>query len=194
MKDNEKKKEYYRVYLNGPDEMFYEKYIGYDKSRFKLGEDDKEVNRERYIECSIFGRETIHEVVTFNENEGTPIYCEFVDGKMIDLITGNEYVFANSENAKQFDNISYYQYEKVNVCDVYSKLLEINVETIKKYAGRVNELSYLMHLQYLDFMLVQKMKEMYGNNEEELAEVERNYIANFHKKYINFNTKTKKYK
>lgn len=192
MEDNEKKKEYYRVYLNGPDDMFYEKYIGYDKSRFKLEKDDKEVIRKRYIERSLFGRETIHEMITFNGQGGMPIYCEFVDGKMIDLITGNEYVFANSENAKQFDNISYYQFEKVSVCVVYSKLLEINVETIKKYADRVNELSYLMHLKYLDFILVQKMKEMYGNNEEELAEVERNYIANFHKKYINSNTKTRK--
>lgn len=192
MKNNGKKTEYYRVYLNGPNEMFYEKFIGYDKSRFKFGEDDKQVNRERYIERSLFGRETIHEVISFNEKEGIPIYCEFVDGKMIDLITGNEYVFANSENAEQFDNISYYQFEKVSAFDVCDKLSEMNVEIIKKYADKVNELSYLMHIQYLNFMVVQKRKEIFEDNREELEELYEEFINNFHKNYCKSNVRKKR--
>lgn len=192
MENNEKKTEYYRVYLNGPEDVFYEKYIGYDKSRFKLGENDKEVNREKYIERSLFGRETIHEVVTFNGQGGMPIYCEFVDGKMIDLITGNEYIFANSENAEQTDNISYYQREKVSAYDVCNRLSGLNVETIKKYVDKVNELSYLMHIQYLNFMVVQKRKEIFEDNREELEELYEDFINNFHKNYCKLNTKTRR--
>ncbi len=192
MENTGKKKEYYRVYLNGPNEKFYEKFIGYDKSRFKFGEDDKQVNRERYIERSLFGRETIHEVITFNEKEGIPIYCEFVDGKMIDLITGNEYVFANSENAEQINNISYFQFEKVSAYDVCNKLNQLNVELIKKYVDKVNELSYLMHIQYLNFMIVQKKKEVFEDNREELEELYEEFINNFHKNYCKLNTKTRK--
>lgn len=192
MENNGKKTEYYKVYLNGPEDVFYEKYIGYDKSRFKLGENDKEVNRERYIERSLFGRETIHEVVTFNGQGGMPIYCEFVDGKMIDLITGNEYIFANSENAEQTDNISYYQCEKVSAYDVCNRLSGLNVETIKKYVDKVNELSYLMHIQYLNFMVVQKRKEIFEDNREELEELYEDFINNFHKNYSRSNVRKKR--
>lgn len=178
--------------MNGLEDVFYEKYIGYDKSRFKLGENDKEVNREKYIERSLLGRETIHEVVTFNGQDGMPIYCEFVDGKMIDLITGNEYIFVNSENAEQTDNISYYQCEKVSAYDVCNRLSELNLETIKKYVDKVNELSYLMHIQYLNFMVVQKRKEIFEDNREELEELYEDFINNFHKNYCRSNVRKKR--
>lgn len=190
MENNEKKKEYYRVYLNGPKDMLWGGKYDNDTSVlvFKIREQKfkKEKRTERGIWCN---KEYEVDVPYMIEKcAHATIYCREVDGEMIDIITNDEYIFAERKDSDKYKQLTYYNKCEVDKKNVLIQLREMNFNLIRNYANRINELKAYAQRNYIspeERIRIEKQK-------IERDEAERDFIANFHKNYGSSNTRNRK--
>lgn len=189
MENNEKEK-YYKVYLNGPKDMLWGGKYDNDTSVlvFKIREQEfkKEKRTERGIWCDKEYEVDVPYMV--EKNKSAYIYCRKVDGKMIDIITNDEYIFAEGKDSDKYKQLTYYNECEVDKKNVLIQLREMNIDLIRSYANRINELKAYAQRNYIspeERIRIEKQKI------EKDAE-ERDFIANFHKNYGSSNTKTRK--
>lgn len=157
MENNEKEKEYYyRVYLNGPDELFYTykgRYnIEVDKSRIKVEVPELKYKTVKKEKRKFFGiKEYYEETVPYmgTEEDSIPIYCKSVDDKMIDIITGYEYTWEHLYGIEKFERVTYSREESVDLEVVYRDLKKLDQDMIKSYVNKIDNLICWTHAQYL---------------------------------------------
>lgn len=169
MENNGRKDKYYKVYLNGPKDMLWGGKYDNDTSVlvFKI-------------------RELKFKMV--EKYESAYIYCRKVDGKMIDIITNDEYFFAKGEDSDKYKHLTYYKKCEVDKKNVLIQLREMNIDLIRNYANRINELKAYAQRNYIspeERIRIEKQK-------IERDEAERDFIANFHKNYGSSNTRNRK--
>lgn len=185
MENNEKKEEYfYRVYLNGPKEMF-----GNNNSQLKVCVPVQKTRTE------LRGKRTLFRVIGYEvevpymgeEDKYVTVYCRSIDGKMMDVITDMEYTFAAAEDSDTFKHITYSKKEEVKKIEIFDYLKDIDRELVKNYVTKIRELNMYVQKNYINPDEKNKLRiererryaEEQRKNDEQMSE----FIANFHKDY-----------
>lgn len=194
MENNKREDKYYRVYLNGPNKMFDTYNWGYEtkfnKSSFKFKVLEQKFRKEKKVEYG-FWRNKEYEVdvpYMVEKDESVYIYCREVDGKMIDIITNDEYSFAKEEDSDKYKQLTYFEKSEESKDWVLFQLRKMNIDLIRSYVNRINELKAYAQRNYIspeERIRIEKQK-------IEKDADERDFIANFHKNYGSSNTKTRK--
>ena len=167
MENNEKMIEYYRVYLNRPD--------------------SREPNRGYPMWNRSFVFLCIQEQNNKKTNEIVTVFCKNVDGKLFDVITNDEYVYASQECYDRFDSITYHRKEQASVEEVYNSLKKMNPALTKGYINKMNEIFYVAHAKYMSYIDKKRKQQIWEETREEREAKYNDFISNFHKNYGNAN-------
>ena len=194
MENNKREDKYYKVYLNGPKEMFYEGYNCRDSSRIKLTVQEQKFKKEKREEWG-FWRSKEYEVdVPYMQvvEKYVTIFCKSVNGNLFDVITNDEYVYAEYDKNDQYDSITYRHKEPVSIEEVYNELRKMNSALIRSYTNKMDELFYIAHAKYMSYMDKQRKQQIWEETREERETKYEDFIDNFHNNYGSSNTKNRK--
>lgn len=193
MENNGKKTEYYRVYLNGPKEMF-----GNNSSQFKVVFQEQKIKMERRLVTTVWRDKYCDVPVSYMEerNEYVSIICKNIDGRLVDVITDEEYVFAYLNDSDTYKQITYSKKEEVSRDFVYTCLKGLNNDLLKGYFDRVKELKLYVQSNYITseektrLRMEREKKEVEAKKKYE--QEQEDFISSFHKNFNNFNSKPRK--
>lgn len=190
MENNGKKTEYYRVALNGPSEMF----DYYDRSQLKLIIQIQKFKKEKRTERGIWCNKEYEVDVPYMEdvNGYVIIFCKSVNGRLFDVITNDEYIFAERGEDDKYDSITYHYKEPVSIEDVYNGLSKMNSATVRNYISKMDELFYIAHAKYMSYIDKQRKQKIWEETREERETKYEDFISNFHKNYGSSNTRNRK--
>ena len=189
-----KNTEYYRVYLNGPGTIFN----AANSSQFKLVFQDQKIKMERKLVVTVWCDKYCDVPVSYMEerNEYVSIICKNIDGRLVDVITDEEYVFANFSDSNTYKQITYSKKEEVSRDFVCEYLKGLNNELLNGYFARVNELRLYVQNNYITpeekARLRIEMEKKEAEAKEKHEQEQDDFISNFHKNFNNFNSGNKK--
>lgn len=166
----------------------------YDRSQLKLIIQIQKFKKEKREEWG-FWRSKEYEVdVPYMEdvNGYVIIFCKSVNGRLFDVITNDEYIFAKHGEDDKYDSITYHHKEPVSIEDVYNGLSKMNSATVRNYISKMDELFYIAHAKYMSYIDKQRKQKIWEETREERETKYEDFISNFHKNYGSSNTRNRK--
>lgn len=147
--DNEFKRRVNEVYKDYVDNYYANYVMGKYNRGCALRREDTEVNRRLDLEedsyfMAVINNNTSEENIILEDGNGDSlgIYCKNVNGRIYDVITGDEYVFAKKEDSCEVGYVTYNTLYPCDIKEVYEQLRMLNDEKIESYVSAINDIKF----------------------------------------------------
>ena len=135
----------YRKYIDS----YFDNYI---KNKYVSGcfvrKEDREVKRRLDLDednCyfkAVINNNVNEDNIRLEDNDSLGIYCKNVNGRIYDVITNDEYVFARNEDSYKVEYVTYNTLYPCDAEEVFEQLSRLNDDKIEAYVGKICDFKF----------------------------------------------------
>ena len=150
--DNEFKRRVSEVYKDYVDSYYTNYVMGKYNRGCVVRIEDTEVDRRLDLEeksyfMAVINNNTSEENIRLEDGNSLSIYCKNVNGRIYDVITGDEYVFAKEEDSCKVRYVTYNTLYPCDIKEVYEQLSKLNDDKIESYVSAINDIKFHTYME-----------------------------------------------